>query len=236
MYDVDYSEADTSVDLRHENILMRGFNDKIHQGMESIEAARPSARKIDGDRVVYETPDRVPFPKEGFKCAVLCDYGEARCSDAGNTYTDDIQPFLYRAPELALGIPWSYPVDIWNAGVMLWHLFENKSLFNPYNQQGRESNGLHIHEMMEVMGDPSPEFVRRSIITDHSCFDENGLWKLQRIKRKKERSLESLETQLEGEEKAEFLRFMRRMLQWEPEKRATAAELLRDPWFSKGSD
>ncbi|TFY58246.1 hypothetical protein EVJ58_g6542 [Rhodofomes roseus] len=224
-------------DLRHENILMRGFNDKIFQGMESVEAAQPSARKIDGDRVIHETPDRVPFPKD-FKCAVLCDYGEARCSDAaGNvSYLQDIQPFPYRAPEVVLVIPWSYPVDIWNAGVMLWHLFENKCLFNPYDQE-RESNAIHLLEMMEVMGDPSPKFVRRSLSTDpnNSYFDDNGQWRLPSLRRKEQMSLESQETRLEGKEKAEFLRFTRRMLQWEPEKRATAAELLKDRWLLTGS-
>lgn len=30
-----------------------------------------------------------------------------------------------------------------------------------------------------------------------------------------------------------FLRFMRKMLQWEPEKRSTASELLDDEWILK---
>ena len=33
------------------------------------------------------------------------------------------------------------------------------------------------------------------------------------------------------EEKAEFLRFMRRMLAWVPEERASASELLDDPFL-----
>lgn len=38
----------------------------------------------------------------------------------------------------------------------------------------------------------------------------------------------------EEERVGEFLHFMRRMICWAPEERATAAELLRDPWLDKG--
>lgn len=49
--------------------------------------------------------------------------------------------------------------------------------------------------------------------------------------------LERRETTLEGEDKKEdrecFLRFMRKMLQWEPEKRSSAGELAEDEWILK---
>jgi serine/threonine-protein kinase SRPK3 len=45
--------------------------------------------------------------------------------------------------------------------------------------------------------------------------------------------LEDREKNLDGEDKASFLRFMRRMLQWEPEKRSSARELLDDEWILK---
>lgn len=38
------------------------------------------------------------------------------------------------------------------------------------------------------------------------------------------------ETSLEGEEKEMFLRLVRKMLQWEPEKRSSAMELEQDEW------
>jgi hypothetical protein len=45
--------------------------------------------------------------------------------------------------------------------------------------------------------------------------------------------LEKRETTLEGEDKESFLRMMRRMLQWEPEKRNSAKELAEDEWIRK---
>ncbi len=44
-------------------------------------------------------------------------------------------------------------------------------------------------------------------------------------------TLEDSEEYLEGENKEAFLRFVRSMLQWDPEKRKTAKELLEDPWL-----
>jgi serine/threonine protein kinase len=46
-----------------------------------------------------------------------------------------------------------------------------------------------------------------------------------------ETSLEAELMALEGEDKAEFLRFLRRMLQWDEDHRPSAQELLKDPWL-----
>ena len=46
-----------------------------------------------------------------------------------------------------------------------------------------------------------------------------------------ERKLEDTVTGLEGEKKEAFLDFVRGMLQWRPEDRKTAAQLVDDPWL-----
>jgi serine/threonine-protein kinase SRPK3 len=46
-----------------------------------------------------------------------------------------------------------------------------------------------------------------------------------------EKSLESSEARLQGEEKESFLDFMRTMLQWKPEDRSTIEGVLREEWF-----
>lgn len=44
---------------------------------------------------------------------------------------------------------------------------------------------------------------------------------------------EELEIWLKGEDQKLFLKFIRKMLAWEPEKRLTAAELLKDAWLNE---
>jgi hypothetical protein len=46
-------------------------------------------------------------------------------------------------------------------------------------------------------------------------------------------SLEEIEAHLTGDEKRRFLEFMRKMLQWAPERRSTAGELFQDAWLQE---
>lgn len=48
-------------------------------------------------------------------------------------------------------------------------------------------------------------------------------------------SLEALEANLIGKEKVQFLNFMRKMLQWDPDQRSSAEELFQDPWLQERS-
>ena len=102
-------------DLQAMNVHLRIEDDSILREFEAAELSNPSPRKVEGDRVIYvsrglKLPERHGRP-------VLCDFGEARFGQ--DRYTDDIQPYVYRAPEIILDIPWTYSVDIWNAGVMV---------------------------------------------------------------------------------------------------------------------
>ncbi|EPQ57710.1 kinase-like protein [Gloeophyllum trabeum ATCC 11539] len=219
-------------DLRQENFLLSTTTDAVFRAMEEHEASEPSPWKVDGDRVVHTTPyAMIPDDVSGI---VLTDFGEARPGDTSMAYYDDIQPFPYRAPEIIFSIPFSYSVDIWNAAVMLWHMFEREPLFHPYTSKGEEVDLFHLRQMVHVIGLPPSSLLERSADRDfihQHYFDRNGQW-IAIIPLDSTITLEVREQRLEGNEKAEFLRFMRRCLQWEPEKRATAAELCDDPWLN----
>lgn len=46
-------------------------------------------------------------------------------------------------------------------------------------------------------------------------------------------SLEEREAHLTGDDQRRFLDFMRKMLQWAPERRSPARELFEDPWLQE---
>lgn len=80
--------------------------------MEQEEASRPLARKTLPDRTIYlSRPMRATQGNP-----VLCDLGSARASPPCR---GDIMPGVYRAPEVILGMPWSFEVDVWSVGVMV---------------------------------------------------------------------------------------------------------------------
>lgn len=82
---------------------------------ESAEMLTPSARKRNGEHVLHESRGLKMTKRQGRP--ILCDFGEARYGC--DSYTDDVQPYIYRAPEVILDMPWSYEIDIWNVGVMV---------------------------------------------------------------------------------------------------------------------
>lgn len=112
-------------DLQTNNVHLRIEEESILKEFEAAELRTPSPRKVDGDRVIYESRGLKWSKNPGRP--VLCDLCEARFGK--KTYTDDIQPYVYRAPEVILDIPWTYTVDIWNVGVMVSISSANFSCF-----------------------------------------------------------------------------------------------------------
>jgi serine/threonine-protein kinase SRPK3 len=82
--------------------------------------------------------------------------------------------------------------------------------------------------MVALLGPPPKDMLERGSWSN-SFFDESGEFKAD-VEISKT-SLEDEMKSLEGEEKTSFLKFLRRMLRWRPEDRATARELVQDPWI-----
>lgn len=90
-------------------------NTAILANFEEEEKSSPSPRKIVGDRVIYASRKLKETKQNGRP--TLCDFGQAR--RGSNTYCGDIQPYIYRTPEVLLQMPWNEKVDIWNVGVLV---------------------------------------------------------------------------------------------------------------------
>ena len=114
------------LDLQQKNILLGVDDESILADFEQAEIDEPSSCKIDGDRVIYSSRE-LRIPKLHGR-PVLCDFGEARFG--GKEHDDDIQPYLYRAPEIILDIPWNEKVDIWNVGVLVSFSSSGKSSYS----------------------------------------------------------------------------------------------------------
>lgn len=84
--------------------------------------------------------------------------------------------------------------------------------------------------MHATLGPPPLDYLQRTD-TSWEFFEGDGSWKgLAPIP---DRSLETCETRLSGDNKTRFLTFIRRMLQWKPEARYTAKQLLEDSWLNE---
>lgn len=109
-----YSNANC-LDIRADNIMFGTGDDSIFRDFEEAELQTPSPRKELDGRTVYLSR-QLGMPKE-LGPPVLCDFGSA--ISGATEHSEDIQPNIYRAPEVILEVPWTYSVDIWNAGCMV---------------------------------------------------------------------------------------------------------------------
>ena len=101
-----------SPDLTPHNILLGVRDPAVWEPFEDYEENDPAPRKILIDRTIYMSVN-MPMTHGS---AVISDFGEARLASEARQ-EDLIMPSVYRAPECVLGMPWSYPVDIWALGM-----------------------------------------------------------------------------------------------------------------------
>lgn len=189
---------------------------------EEAAFSHPVDRKVDGDRIIYRSQGMIMPEKLGRP--ILCDLGEAGMGQ--KSYNELLRPVPYRSPEVILGIPWTYSADIWNLAQVAWVIIEGKPLFTGRNHIGEPSYEHHLSQMVALLGDPPKSLLERSEIAKQ-YFGGSAI-----LFQRHEYPLESLEerlTQIDGEEKAGLLAFIRKMLCWVPEERQTAEQLLKGP-------
>ncbi|KAJ6155821.1 hypothetical protein N7470_006387 [Penicillium chermesinum] len=215
------------IDIKSDNILQEIEDMSILENFCQAELENPSPRKIVNGLPIYASR-RFDLPKV-FGRAVLSDFGSAVQGDEKRNH--DAQPNVYRSPEVMLKTDWSYPVDIWNVGAMVWDLFEGRHLFYGNDPDGKGySTRAHLAEVMGLLGPPPLDMLQRGK-RSHEFFTSDGKWK-QDIEIPTGVSLEQSEGFLEGKNKEMFIDFMKGMLQWRPEDRKSAKELLQDPWLN----
>lgn len=145
------------------------------------------SKVIDTGRTIYASRKFRHPQGHAFGSLVLRDFGEARI---GPTFPyTNVQPDLYKAPELLLLLDWDKSVDIWNVACVVgqelfgnlqtlslsqaWDMVQAQYLFDGRDEEGYHNNRVHLGEMVGLLGYPPVEFQRRS---EHAwrVFDNEG--------------------------------------------------------------
>lgn len=115
---LDYLHTECQVihtDIKADNILQEIEDLAILKSFTDAELTEPSPRKFVDGQTIYQSR---PFDRpKVFGGVVLSDFGSAM-SGSEPQYCN-AQPNVYRSPEVMLKVPWGYPIDIWNVGVMV---------------------------------------------------------------------------------------------------------------------
>jgi serine/threonine-protein kinase PRP4 len=176
----------------------------------------------------------------------ICDLGSASLASE-NEITPYLASRFYRAPEIVLGIPYDYAIDIWSIGCTLYELYTGKILFT-----GRNNNQM-LRSIMECRGKFPPKMLRRGTLT-HMHFDD--LLNFQSTGEDKitgrivtrvldfKKPTRDLKTRLMGKgtkgladgetkELSQFVDLLDRCLNLNPEKRCTPMEALKHPFVAR---
>jgi serine/threonine-protein kinase PRP4 len=104
-------------------------------------------------------PDNI-LVNETFSTVMVCDFGSAMDATTGDATI--ITPYLvsrfYRAPEVILGLPVTYAIDLWSLAVTAAELFLGNVLL-----QGKTNNDM-LYVMMQTLGPLSGRLIRSHLL------------------------------------------------------------------------
>ena len=159
----------------------------------------------------------------------ICDIGNACWFNYH--FSTIIQTRQYRSPEVILGINYNETSDIWSLACIIYELITGDFLFNPESGPNFCKNDSHLAKFIEICGKMPRNFIERGE-NWKKYFDKNG--KLKRIGEIPHINLKNILVQkhkLKENEAQALWDFLKPMLEYFPEKRISARELLRHPWL-----
>ena len=202
------------------NRHFQGFREAcVRRYAEQLLLALAFLRRFD---VVHSDvkPENVLFaPGDSLK---LIDFGSSCFSR--ETKFSYIQSRYYRAPEVILGMPYSYAIDMWSLGCLLAELYTGKPIFPG------ECEKDQLYCIIEVLGLPPLEMYMTSKRT-HWFFSGSGALRPFKSKSGSLRGIStcSLEEKLPGAS-IWFLHFLRQCFEWSPGQRLSPEQALAHSW------
>lgn len=176
------------------------------------------------------------MPRNKDPAVEICDI-EVKIADLGNAcwvhkhFTEDIQTRQYRSLEVILGASYNVSADIWSTACMAFELATGDYLFEPHSGENYCRDEDHIAHIIELLG-PIPKKIILSGTLSHFVFNKKG--ELRHIGGLKPWGLDEVLIQKYdwsvGDATA-FADFLRPMLEFDPDKRATAKHCLAHPWL-----
>ncbi|KAI9781572.1 MAG: dual specificity protein kinase kns1 [Peltula sp. TS41687] len=216
-------------DLKPENILLVDSSYQTFTYNRQIPSSSTTvARSSRHRRVLLDTEIR------------LIDFGSATFED--EYHSSVVSTRHYRAPEIILGLGWSYPCDIWSIGCILVEFFTGDALFQTHD------NLEHLAMMESVCGgkiesklirqvnhsgrghgaNPASKFFRRQLLD----YPNNETTKASKKYVKAMKRLHDIIPETTRFNKL-FLDLLRRIFLYDPKARITAKDALRHPWFKE---
>ncbi|KAJ3334092.1 serine/threonine protein kinase, CMGC group [Gonapodya sp. JEL0774] len=188
------------------------------------------------------TPASANTPSKRKRKRARLDPLHVKIADLGNAcwtdhhFTNDIQTRQYRSPEAILGAKYGTSADMWSVGCMVFELITGDYLFDPQGGGRYSKDDDHIAQIIELLGH-FPRHLALSGKYSNEIFNRRGelrhihrlrFWKLSDVLTEKYR--------FTREEADDIANFILPMIEINPDRRATASEMVNSPWLADVPD
>ncbi|KAG5501544.1 hypothetical protein JKF63_03373 [Porcisia hertigi] len=172
-------------------------------------------------------------------CVKVCDFGLGRLYREGQALTPTVVTLMYRAPELHFGVvDYSHKMDVWSAGCIFAELFLRRPLFHA------STDSQHLLAVCEVLGIPTEESFPGLYHLPQTKTMMQSLPRWNRTSRLASLFQRGavLPTVAHGDVSvasegslmpASGVELLASVLQWNPRRRLSAAEVLEHPFFKE---
>lgn len=173
----------------------------------------------------------------------LIDFGSATFQD--EYHSSVVSTRHYRAPEIILGLGWSFPCDIWSIGCILVEFFTGDALFQTHD------NLEHLAMMESVCGMRLDTHLIQQVNTLAKRNGGNSAAKFfkrlkldypqpetTRASRRFVKAMKRLEEIIPAENNkfcSNFLDLLKKIFVYDPADRITAKQALQHPWFKEAA-
>ncbi|PMD24199.1 kinase-like protein [Hyaloscypha hepaticicola] len=156
----------------------------------------------------------------------LIDFGSATFQD--EYHSSVVSTRHYRAPEIILGLGWSFPCDIWSIGCILVEFFTGDALFQTHD------NLEHLAMMESVCGSKLDSHLIQQVNT---MAKRNGGNPAAKASRRFVKAMKRLDEIIPDNNKfcRNFLDLLRKIFVYDPAERITAKQALQHPWFKEAA-
>ncbi|GER40376.1 protein kinase [Striga asiatica] len=224
--------------------LVREFGRQLLESVAYMHDLRLIHTDLKPENILLASSEFVKLPvsklpeSANFRC--LPKSSDIKLIDFGSTaYDSQIHSSIvstrhYRAPEVILGLGWTYPCDIWSVGCILIELCTGEVLFQTHE------NLEHLAMMERVLG-PLPEHMARKANKGaEKYFRRSRLnWPEGAVSRESIRAVRKLD-QLKNlvsrhvdSSRSALVNLLHGLLKFDPSERLTAREALEHPFFKE---